>query len=80
MTDMIKVTVHDVMLRAPKNDPEVEWLPGPRKKHKLGLLESSCSKKNSAIASFLSGLVPTKAMRSPCSWRVSRRRGPQPLS
>ena len=32
---MIKVTVHDVMLRAPKNDPDVEWLPGRRKKYKL---------------------------------------------
>ena len=33
---MIKVTVHDVMLRAPKNDPDVEWLPGRRRKYKLG--------------------------------------------
>ena len=33
---MIKVTVHDVMLRAPKNDPDVEWLPGRIKKYKLG--------------------------------------------
>lgn len=33
---MIKVTVHDVMLRAPQNDPDVEWLPGRRKKYKLG--------------------------------------------
>jgi bifunctional DNase/RNase len=33
---MIKVTVHDVMLRAPKNDPDVEWLRGRRKKYKLG--------------------------------------------
>jgi bifunctional DNase/RNase len=35
---MIKVTVHDVLLRSPKNDPDVEWLPGPRKKYKLGLV------------------------------------------
>lgn len=34
---MIEVTVQDVMLRAPKNDPDLEWLPGPRKKYKLGL-------------------------------------------
>jgi RNA polymerase sigma factor (sigma-70 family) len=34
---MIEVTVHDVMLRAPKNDPEAEWLPGPGKRYKLGL-------------------------------------------
>lgn len=33
---MIKVTVHDVMLRAPQNDPDVEWLRGRRKKYKLG--------------------------------------------
>jgi len=33
---MIEVTVHDVMLRAPKDDPEAEWLPGRRKKYKLG--------------------------------------------
>jgi RNA polymerase sigma factor (sigma-70 family) len=33
---MIEVTVHDVMLRAPKDDPEAEWLPGPGKKYKLG--------------------------------------------
>jgi RNA polymerase sigma factor (sigma-70 family) len=33
---MIEVRVHDVMLRAPKNDPEAEWLPGRRKKYKLG--------------------------------------------
>jgi RNA polymerase sigma factor (sigma-70 family) len=33
---MIEVTVHDVMLRAPKDDPETEWLPGRRKKYKLG--------------------------------------------
>jgi RNA polymerase sigma factor (sigma-70 family) len=33
---MIEVTVHDVMLRAPKADPETEWLPGPGKKYKLG--------------------------------------------
>jgi hypothetical protein len=44
---MITVTVHDVILHAPKNDPDVEWLPGRRNKLKLGLLESSCSKKNS---------------------------------
>jgi RNA polymerase sigma factor (sigma-70 family) len=34
---MTEVTVHDVMLRAPKDDPETEWLPGPGKKYKLGL-------------------------------------------
>jgi uncharacterized protein len=34
---MIEVTVHDVMFRAPKDDPEAEWLPGPGKKYKLGL-------------------------------------------
>jgi hypothetical protein len=33
---MIEVTVQDVMLRAPKDDPEAEWLPGPEKKYKLG--------------------------------------------
>jgi bifunctional DNase/RNase len=33
---MIDVTVHDVMLRAPKDDPEAEWLPGRGKKYKLG--------------------------------------------
>jgi RNA polymerase sigma factor (sigma-70 family) len=33
---MIEVTVHDVMLRAPKGDNEAEWLPGRRKKYKLG--------------------------------------------
>jgi RNA polymerase sigma factor (sigma-70 family) len=33
---MIEVTVHDVMLRAPKDDPEAEWLPGQGKKYKLG--------------------------------------------
>jgi RNA polymerase sigma-70 factor (ECF subfamily) len=33
---MIEVTVHDVMLRAPKDDPEAEWLPGRGKKYKLG--------------------------------------------
>ena len=33
---MIEVTVHDVMLRAPRDDPEAEWLPGRRKKYKLG--------------------------------------------
>ena len=33
---MIEVTVHDVMLRAPKDDPEAEWLPGKGKKYKLG--------------------------------------------
>lgn len=33
---MIEVTVHDVMLRVPKADPEAEWLPGPGKKYKLG--------------------------------------------
>jgi RNA polymerase sigma-70 factor (ECF subfamily) len=33
---MIEVTVHDVMLRAPKGDDEAEWLPGRRKKYKLG--------------------------------------------
>jgi RNA polymerase sigma factor (sigma-70 family) len=33
---MIEVIVHDVMLRAPKDDPDVEWFPGPGKKHKLG--------------------------------------------
>jgi bifunctional DNase/RNase len=33
---MIEVTVHDVMLRAPKNDNDAEWLPGRRKKYKLG--------------------------------------------
>lgn len=32
---MIEVTVHDVMLRAPKGE-EAEWLPGPKKKNKLG--------------------------------------------
>jgi uncharacterized protein len=33
---MIEVIVHDVMLRAPKGDNEAEWLPGRRKKYKLG--------------------------------------------
>jgi bifunctional DNase/RNase len=33
---MIRVTVHDVMLRAPQNDPDVEWLPGRRRNYKLG--------------------------------------------
>ena len=33
---MIEVTVYDVMLRAPKDDPEAEWLPGAGKKYKLG--------------------------------------------
>lgn len=33
---MIEVTVVDVMLRAPKDDPEAEWLPGKGKKYKLG--------------------------------------------
>jgi RNA polymerase sigma factor (sigma-70 family) len=33
---MIEVTVVDVMLRAPKGDNEAEWLPGRRKKYKLG--------------------------------------------
>jgi len=33
---MIEVAVHDVMLRAPKGDTEAEWLPGRRKKYKLG--------------------------------------------
>jgi len=33
---MIEVTVHDVMLRAPKDDPEAEWLEGLGKKYKLG--------------------------------------------
>jgi RNA polymerase sigma factor (sigma-70 family) len=33
---MIEVTVHDVMLRAPKDDKEAEWLPGRGKKYKLG--------------------------------------------
>jgi bifunctional DNase/RNase len=33
---VIEVTVHDVMLRAPKDDPEAEWLPGQGKKYKLG--------------------------------------------
>jgi RNA polymerase sigma factor (sigma-70 family) len=33
---MIEVTVHDVMVRAPKHDPDTEWLPGPGKKYKLG--------------------------------------------
>jgi len=33
---MIEVTVHDVMLRAPKGDNEAEWLPGQRKNNKLG--------------------------------------------
>jgi RNA polymerase sigma factor (sigma-70 family) len=33
---MIEVTVHDVMLRAPKDDPEAEWLPRKGKKYKLG--------------------------------------------
>src|SRR6185369_10777454 len=33
---MIEVTVHDVMLRAPKGDNDAEWLPGRRKKYKLG--------------------------------------------
>jgi RNA polymerase sigma factor (sigma-70 family) len=32
---MIEVAVHDVMLRAPKGE-EAEWLPGPKKKYKLG--------------------------------------------
>lgn len=32
---MIEVTVHDVMLRAPKDDPEAEWLPSRGKKYKL---------------------------------------------
>lgn len=36
---MIEVTVHDVMLRAPKDDPEAEWLPGPGKKYKLGFTQ-----------------------------------------
>src|SRR5262245_27761061 len=36
---MIEVTVHDVMLRAPKADPEAEWLPGPGKKYKLGFTQ-----------------------------------------
>jgi len=33
---MIEVRVHDVMLRAPKDDPEAEWLMGRGKKYKLG--------------------------------------------
>ena len=33
---MIEVTVHDVMLRAPKDDPEAEWLPSRGRKYKLG--------------------------------------------
>jgi RNA polymerase sigma factor (sigma-70 family) len=33
---MIEVVVHDVMLRAPKDDPEAEWLPARGKKYKLG--------------------------------------------
>ena len=33
---MIKVTVHDVMLRAPRNDPDAEWLPRRTKRYKLG--------------------------------------------
>jgi bifunctional DNase/RNase len=33
---MIEVAVHDVMLRAPKDDPEAAWLPGRGKKYKLG--------------------------------------------
>jgi RNA polymerase sigma factor (sigma-70 family) len=33
---MIEVTVHDVMLRAPKDDPEAEWLLRRGKKYKLG--------------------------------------------
>ena len=33
---MIEVTVVDVMLRAPKDDREAEWLPGKGKKYKLG--------------------------------------------
>jgi RNA polymerase sigma factor (sigma-70 family) len=33
---MIEVKVHDVMLRAPKGDNEAAWLPGRRKKYKLG--------------------------------------------
>lgn len=32
---MIEVAVHDVMLRAPKGE-EAEWLPGRRRKYKLG--------------------------------------------
>jgi hypothetical protein len=32
---MIEVAVHDVMLRAPKDDPEAEWLPSRGKKYKL---------------------------------------------
>ena len=34
---MIEVTVHDVMLRAPKGE-EVEWLAGPRTRGKLGFM------------------------------------------
>ena len=34
---MIEVTAHDVMLRAPKDDPEAEWLPRREKRYKLGL-------------------------------------------
>jgi uncharacterized protein len=33
---MIEVTVQDIMLRAPKGDSEAEWLPGRKKKYKLG--------------------------------------------
>ncbi len=33
---MIEVTIHDVMLRAPKDDQGAEWLPSRGKKYKLG--------------------------------------------
>jgi uncharacterized protein len=33
---MIEVTIHDVMLRAPKDDPEAAWLPALGKKNRVG--------------------------------------------
>ena len=50
---MIEVAVHDVMLRAPKDDPEAAWLPGRGKKYKLGftrvlLLKEQAGRPNSS--------------------------------
>ena len=72
---MIEVTVHDVMLRAPKDDPEAEWLPGPGKKYKLGFTRVMLLKEQggerilpiwvgavegNAIAMLLAGLSMTR--------------------